>query len=223
MRQYTRLGKASRLMDYVMREEYERVGGTIPYREPRQARKLMQTFCGPSHAAHMVLSLPDDKVASVVTWGRIIPTALVKAGVDPVAVPWIAVRHLNTIDHVHVVISGRDFLGGTVDPRCSAEEGDKAHTELARLIGLELPTYADLSIPRLEPPVPCRNLKQPINRKLAEALQESFREDQPESLEELNRSLAHRDGAFATSDGDSFQGHDGTMSGHWLGRAFSAL
>lgn len=224
MRNYIRLGNASTLMDYIMRGGYERVGGTIPYRDPRQAKKLMKMFCGPSHAAHMTLSLPDTKMATIATWGRIIRTALVQAGVDPVAVPWTAVRHGNTkIDHVHAVISGRDFLGGTVDPRCSAEEADKAHTALARLIGLELPTYVDLSIPRLEPPVPRRNLKQSINRQFAKSLQEAFREDQPQTLDELNRSLAHRDGAFSTDDGVFFQGRDGTVSAALLGRAFSPI
>lgn len=189
-------------LNYMLRPGSKPLGGTVPIRKNKEVIRRFQDFGsgndGPKPFRHVTMSLPKGLVAARRLWLRIAKTAIKKLGLDPDRMPWIAVRHTDSVcDHIHIAICLRDVFGRTHRITSAKKRCEDVHVHLSEMLGLDPPAYFDATaLPRLDPITPARRLTSAHVKSLHADLRHVFTHRQPETLEELDQALSERPGQF---------------------------
>ena len=219
---------------YMLRPGSELLGGTVAVRNRKDAiqrfKELGEEIDDVNFYLHLTLSLPVGMFADQPLWLEISATTLKQFGLDPEAVPWVAVRHTDSnCDHIHIGICLVDFVGRLHKVVTTKLQCERAHAYLCTMLGLPAPAYfGDTALPRLEPIIPARNLNSAQKKSLNSDLQHVFIHRQPETLAELDQALALRSGGFRAEKSMnkfgtlsfSFSNLVGQIRGGTIGRAY---
>ena len=227
-------GDPNRLNRYVNRPDAEALGGTIPYFSDRDLFQRFRTCIEddprPEPIMHMTLSLPKGIRAIRKIWLKIIKAAMTIIGLDPEATLWFSKRHRDTdCDHVHTAVVLRDFAGRPLHVSGSDAKAEEVHRHLCEMLGLPQPQYFNESgSPRLDPITPKRRLVGAKTMLLHAELQKVFRNQQPETLADLNHALSKQPGGFEVEIAENqhgipafkFTNSAGAVFGGALGKAW---
>lgn len=227
-------GDPDKLNRYINKADAEPLGGTVPHFGNRDLFQRFRAFMiddpRPQPVLHMTLSLPKNVRATRSTWLKIIKAGMKAIGLDPEMTPWFSKRHRDTdCDHVHTAIVLRDFAGRLVNVSGSEKTAEDAHRHLCAILGLPAPEYFDETAPsRLDPITPKRRLQEANHAALHSDLRNIFRNQQPETLSDLNDTLATQAGGFqiemATNRHEvlafKFTNAEGAIFGGQLGKAW---
>lgn len=227
-------GDPDKLNRYINKADAEPIGGTIPNFGSRDLFQRFRAFMiddpRPQPVLHMTLSLPKNVRATRSTWLKIIKAGMKVIGLDPEMTPWFSKRHRDTdCDHVHTAIVLRDFAGRLLNVSGSEKIAEDVHRYLCEMLGLPAPEYFNETAPsRLDPITPKRRLQEANHAALHNDLRNIFRNQQPETLSDLNDALATQAGGFqiemATNRHEvlafKFTNAEGAIFGGQLGKAW---
>ncbi|MBQ2260152.1 MAG: hypothetical protein II336_02150 [Loktanella sp.] len=206
MRPHARFySKPAIIIKYLNKPDAFPIGGTVPffsYSDLVKRFKAFGTTAADKCFMHVTISLPKGMAATGRLWRRIVKTILAEYGFNPDATPWFAARHTDgSCDHIHVVISLRDFVGRRQTIWLDRRKTDQIHQHLCTMLGLPVPDYFDpKAAPCLKPTTPARNLKHTDQHQLFQDLQTIFLHKQPETIDGMGACLQLQPGRFQIAE-----------------------
>lgn len=194
MRTYVRFLSPEKFVAYTQRPDAKIIGGTVFAETFDALRGALAAASGGDEIAHLTISLPQGLTTDDETFCKIVSTELKNRGLNPVATPWVAVRHYDTVcHHIHVAVAQRTWTGRPVPFWNSEGLSDRNEDLLREAVGLPLfPRFDENASPQLLPPSPRRKRKGKLASRVYYVLREIFRHEQPHDIGQLQSALKDR-------------------------------